>query len=90
MKKSNFNIVLTAEWHKFMLIEAYPNDPTANASEGVRQRFDEQKKSNQMAKCYIFTSVSNVIQHQLQDVDHAANMITILKEIFGEQSRAAK
>jgi hypothetical protein len=43
-----------------------------------------------MEKCYILTFVSNLIQHQLEDVDHAANMITSLKEIFGEQSSASK
>jgi len=43
-----------------------------------------------MAKCYILASVSNVLQHQLQDLDHASGMMTILKEMFGEQNRTAK
>ncbi|XP_059458303.1 uncharacterized protein LOC132187893 [Corylus avellana] len=43
-----------------------------------------------MTKCYVLASMLNVIQHQLQDVNHAAYMMTILKEMFGEQSHATK
>ena len=43
-----------------------------------------------MTKYYILVSVSNVIQHQLQNVNHAVFMMIILKEMFGEQIRAAK
>jgi len=43
-----------------------------------------------MAKCYVLASVSNVLQHQLQDLDHASGMITILKEMLGEQNHIAK
>lgn len=88
--KRNLDTVLIAEGHKFALTEACPNDPAADASEGVRHRFDRWKKSNEMAKCYILASVSNVIQHQVQDVNHANSMMNILKEIFGEQCRLAK
>jgi hypothetical protein len=43
-----------------------------------------------MAKCYILSSMSNVLQHQLQDLDHANDTMTVLKEMFGEQNRTAK
>jgi hypothetical protein len=43
-----------------------------------------------MAKCYVLPSLSNVLQHKLQDIDNASGMITILKEIFGERNRTAK
>jgi hypothetical protein len=43
-----------------------------------------------MVKCYILASVSNVLQHQHQDLDHAFGMMTILKEMLGEQNRIAK
>jgi hypothetical protein len=39
---------------------------------------------------YILASVANVIQHQLQEVNHASARMTILREMFREQSHAAK
>jgi hypothetical protein len=38
----------------------------------------------------MFWPVSNVLQYQLQDLGHASGMITILKEMFGEQNHTAK
>jgi hypothetical protein len=80
--KHNLDTILIAKGNKFVLTEACPNDPTANASEGVRHQFDHWKKSDEMAKCYILTSVSNVIKHLVQDVDHADSMMNILKEMM--------
>jgi hypothetical protein len=88
--KRNMDIVLTAEGHKYVLAEACPDVPAEDASEDDKQRFNRWRKSDEMAKCYILASVANVIQHQLQEIDHASAMMTILREMFGEQSRAAK
>ena len=38
-----------------------------------------------MAKCYIIASISNVLQHQMQDVELALDIMLSLKEMFGEQ-----
>ena len=43
-----------------------------------------------MAKCYILTSISNVLQHQMQDVKLASNIMLSLKERFGEQVRSVR
>ena len=43
-----------------------------------------------MVKCYILTSISNVLQHQMQDVGLASNIMLSLKEMFGEQDRSAR
>ena len=43
-----------------------------------------------MAKCYILASISNVLQHQMQDVELASDIMLSLKEMFGEQSRFAR
>ena len=43
-----------------------------------------------MAKCYILASVSNVLQHQMQDVELALDIMLSLKEMFGEQGRSAR
>ena len=38
-----------------------------------------------MAKCYILVSISNVLQHQMQDVKLTSDIMYSLKEMFGEQ-----
>ena len=43
-----------------------------------------------MAKCYILASISNVLQHQMQDVELASDIMLSLKEMFGEQGRSAR
>ena len=43
-----------------------------------------------MAKCYILTSISNVLQHQMKDVEVALDIMLSLKEMFGEQGRSAR
>ena len=42
-----------------------------------------------MAKCYILASISNVLQHQMQDVELALDIMLSLKEMFGEHGHSA-
>ncbi|XP_037497956.1 uncharacterized protein LOC119371605 [Jatropha curcas] len=43
-----------------------------------------------MARCYILASVPNVLQHQHQTMDTAFDMLENLKEMFGDQTSAAR
>ena len=43
-----------------------------------------------MARCYILASMSNILQHQLENMASAYDMMMNLKEIFGEQNRAGR
>ena len=43
-----------------------------------------------MAKCYILASISNVLQHQMKNVEVALDIMLSLKEMFGEQGRSAR
>ena len=43
-----------------------------------------------MSKCYILASISNVLQHQMQDVELVSDIILSLKEMFGEEGRSAR
>ena len=43
-----------------------------------------------MVKCYILASISNVLQHQMQDVELVSDIMLSLKEMFGEQGRSTK
>ena len=48
------------------------------------------QKSNEMAKCYILASISNVLQHQMPDVELASDIMLSLKEMFGEQGYSVR
>ena len=43
-----------------------------------------------MAKCYHLASISNVLQHQMHDVELVSDIMLSLKEMFGEQGRFAR
>ena len=43
-----------------------------------------------MATCYILASISNVLQHQMQDVELASDIMLSLKEMFGEQGHSTR
>ena len=88
--KRNLDIVLTAEEHKYVLTQPCPNFPSLDASLKEKQRYDRWQKSDEMAKCYILASISNVLQHQMQDVGLASDIILSLKEMFGELSRSTR
>ena len=55
-----------------------------------KQRYDHSQKYNEMAKCYSLASISNVLQHQMQDVELASDIMLSLKEIFGEQGLSTR
>ena len=43
-----------------------------------------------MVKCYILASISNVLQHQMRDVELVSDIMLSLNEMFGEQGRSTK
>ena len=43
-----------------------------------------------MARCYMLASMSNVLQHQHQPCHTAYDIMYSLKEMFGDQDRAAR
>ena len=43
-----------------------------------------------MAKCYILASISNILQHHMQDIELALDIMLSLKEMFGEQGCSAR
>ena len=86
--KRNLDIVLTAKEHKYVLSQHCPNFPSLDAPPEEKQRYDRWQKSNEMAKCYILASISNVLQHQMQDVELASDIMLSPKEMFGEQDHS--
>ncbi|XP_050289992.1 uncharacterized protein LOC126728168 [Quercus robur] len=88
--KRNFDIVLTTEEHKYVLTQPCHNFPSLDAPFEEKQRYNRWQKSNEMAKCYMLASISNVLQRQMQDVELASDIMLSLKEMFGEQGHFAK
>ena len=88
--KRNLDILLTAEGYKYVLTTACPHEPAINASDAVKEVHQRWKKSDEMARCYMLASMSNVLQHQHQNFTTAAAIINNLKQMFGEQSRPAR
>ena len=88
-QKRNLDIVLTDEEHKYVLSQPCPNFPSLDAHLEEKQRYDCWQKSNEMAKCYILASISNALQHQMQDVELVSDIMLSLKEMFSEQGRSA-
>ena len=88
--KMNLDIVLTADGHKFVLTTPKPQEPTPESSKEDKENYEKWVKANDMAKCYILASVSNVLQHQHQFYTVASDILFSLKEMFGSQGRLAR
>ncbi|KAL6501341.1 hypothetical protein OROHE_024988 [Orobanche hederae] len=88
--KRNLDIVLNAEGHKFILTEESPLDPETDATPEELAEIQKWKKSDEMARCYILTSLTNVLHHQHQTMGTAAEMMKNITEIYGHQNRAAR
>ena len=52
--------------------------------------YEKWNKADEIARCYILASMSNVLQHQHQSYVTARDIMTNLKEMFGEQGRPAR
>ncbi|MCQ7012838.1 DDE-type integrase/transposase/recombinase, partial [Clostridioides difficile] len=88
--KRNLDIVLTAEGYKYVLTEVCPDKPREGSGEEEGGAYSKWVKADEMARCYILASMSNVLQHQHQSMATAYDMMLNLKELFGHQSRAAR
>ncbi|XP_075095296.1 uncharacterized protein LOC142173574 [Nicotiana tabacum] len=88
--KRNLDIVLTAEGYKFVIIEECPEKPNEDVIDDQVKAYNKWVKADEMARCYILASMENDLQHQHQSKRSAYNVLESLKEMFGEQNRAAK
>ncbi|XP_075515579.1 uncharacterized protein LOC142550225 [Primulina tabacum] len=88
--KRNLLIVLTAEKQKFVLNEPCPSVPTAESTVAQKQAYDKWISSDEMARCYILGSISNVLQQKHQNMDTATKIMDSLQEMFEQQGRQAR
>ena len=88
--KRNLDILLTAEEYKFVLSEVCLEKPGEGATQDQIKAHQKWVKADEMARCYILASMSNVLQHQHQKMDTAYDILENLKEMFGDQTSAAR
>ena len=88
--KRNLTLVLIAQEYKFVLTDVCPPPPDSNSSKEEVEAFQKWRKADEMAHCYILASMSNMLQHQHENMATAYDMMMNLKEMFGEQNRAGR
>ena len=87
--KRNLNIVLTFGGYKYVLIDPCPVIG-AESTDEEREAQREWKKADEIAKCYMLASMSNVLQSKHENMDSAYDIDLSLKEMFGDKSRPAR
>ena len=88
--KRNLNLVLTAEEYKFVLTDVCPPPPDSNSSKEEVEAYQHWRKVDEMTRCYILAFMSNILQHQHENMATAYDMMMNLKEMFGDQNRAGR
>ncbi|XP_057958607.1 uncharacterized protein LOC131151379 [Malania oleifera] len=88
--KRNLDIVLTAEEYKYVLVEICPQKLDEGATDEETQAYWKWIKADEVVRCYILASMSNVLQHQHQSMPSFYDIMHNLKEMFGDQNRAAR
>ncbi|XP_073121805.1 uncharacterized protein [Henckelia pumila] len=83
-------IVLTAEKHKYVFTEQCPSVPTAESTAAQNQAYDKWVRYDEMTRCYILESISNVLQQKHQNMETAAKIMESLQEMFEHQGRQAR
>ena len=88
--KCNLNLVLTAEDCNYVLTDLCPLAPDNISTPEEDEAYQKWRRADEMAKCYILASMSNVLQQHHELMATAYDIMLNLKEIFGEQGRAAR
>ena len=88
--KINLNLVQTAEEYKFVLTDVCLPPLDSDPSKEEVEAYQQWRKADEMARCYILASMSNILQHQHENMATAYDMMMNLKEMFGDQNRAAR
>ena len=88
--KETLNLVLTAQEYKFVLTDVCPPPLDSDYSKEEVEAYQLWRKANEMARCYILASMSNILQHQHENMATTYDMMMNLKEMIGEQNRAGR
>ena len=82
--KKNLNLLLTAQEYKFVLTDVCPPPPDSDSSKEEVKAYQKWRKADEIARCYILASMSNILQHQHENMATTYDMMMNLKEMFGE------
>ncbi|KAL5773659.1 hypothetical protein ACOSQ2_013583 [Xanthoceras sorbifolium] len=74
----------------FVLPTPKPPAPINESTELQRDAYRQWKSSNEMTKCYILATMSNVLQKQHEDMGTAVDIMISLEEMFTVMSRMTK
>ncbi|XP_077221647.1 uncharacterized protein LOC143855416 [Tasmannia lanceolata] len=88
--KRNLTLVLTAAKVHWVLTTEALELPGPDAPYDVRDRATKWHEDDQMAKCYILGSMSNVLQQQHVGMASSMDIMYILRKMFGQQNRSAR
>ncbi|XP_024022410.1 uncharacterized protein LOC112091903 [Morus notabilis] len=88
--KRNLDIVLMVGKHKHVLTTPCPLESTEESTQEERDAYTSWMRSDEIARCYILASISNVLQQQHQNMLTAVDMIYSIAEMFGSQGRKDK
>ena len=86
--KRNLGLVLTTSEYKYVLTTRYPQGPGPDTDE--KDPYTKWLKDYEMAKCYMQASMSSVLQYQHESFKTTSDIISNLKEMFGDQGRPAR
>ena len=75
-------LVLTFEKLKWVIDTPRPEESNAKASNDKLKAYQDWKDANDMTRCYIMASISNVLQAQHEDYDNASDIIANLVDMF--------
>nr|XP_009796707.1 PREDICTED: uncharacterized protein LOC104243242 [Nicotiana sylvestris]XP_016435450.1 PREDICTED: uncharacterized protein LOC107761707 [Nicotiana tabacum] len=70
--------------------DLYRENPGDDAMDDEQKVYQKWVKADEMARCNILASMSNVLQYQHQSMESAYDILENLKEMFGDQNRGAK
>ncbi|KAL5760158.1 hypothetical protein ACOSQ2_018996 [Xanthoceras sorbifolium] len=74
----------------FVLSTPKPPAPTDESTEVQRGEYEQWETSDEMAKCYIMATMSDVLQQQHEGMRTAADIMMSLNEMFAMRSRTTK
>ncbi|KAK0580852.1 hypothetical protein LWI29_007090 [Acer saccharum] len=89
-RKRKIGLLLQSEKHKFVLTTPNPPAPNNESSIVYRDEYEQWKTSDDMAKCYIMATISDVLQQQHEGMESAADIMMSLEEMFAMKSRTTK
>ncbi|XP_057999320.1 uncharacterized protein LOC131178379 [Hevea brasiliensis] len=86
----NLRIVLNLECIGYVLDSKIPSALPPKATEEEHDTLRKWHEDDMQAKCYVLASITNQLQKQLEKMQTSFEILSHLRELFGENSRLAR